>query len=222
MKQSWTKSGLCAAIPASRRIRRAAAIGSIGSLGFALAACSSTSATQASSATTPTSVSSTSAGSGHGSAKHRGSALVGVVTALQSSAVELKVHGKSETVLEVPATTYRQGKTTIVASALQPGERIRILLKTGATSPTAKTVIVLGTATSHTGTLSALSSTGFVLNSSSGKSTTVVTSSATIYLSGNTAASASALKNGETVHVFGKIGANGSIAASKVIVKATG
>lgn len=191
----------------------------VGSLGFVAAGCSSGTATPASSATTPTTTSSATAHAHHGAARHRGKAsLVGVITALPSSAVDLKVHGKAETVRLVPATTYRQGKTAIAASALKTGERVRVVLTPGAASPTAMTVAVLGTATAHSGTVSALSSTGFVLISPSGKATTVATSSATTYRSGTSAATASALKNGETVHVVGKPGSTGSLAATKVMI----
>ena len=206
--------------PTASRVRWMLALGS---LSVAAAACSSTTATQASNATTPTTTSSGTAHAHHAGTHHRGNgAILGVITALPPSAVDLKVHGKAETVLLVSATTYRQGKTTIAASALKTGERVRVVLTPGAASPTAKTVAVLAAAKAHSGTVSALNSTGFVLTSPSGKATTVVTSSATTYRSGTSAATASALKNGETVHVVGKPGSTGSIAATKVIIKATG
>ncbi len=190
----------------------------LGSLSVAAAACGSTTTTPASSATTPTT-----AHANHTGAHHRGKgAVLGVITALPSSAIDLKVHGKAETVLLAQATTYRQGKTTIAGSALKTGERVRVVLTPGAASPTAQTVVVLGAATAHSGAVSALSRTGFVLTSPSGKATTVVTSSATTYRDRTSGGSAPALQDGETVHVLGKTGPNGSIAATKVIIKATG
>lgn len=194
----------------------------LGSLSLAAAACGSSTTSPASIATTPT-TSPPTAQSKHSSAHHRGhGAVLGVITALPSSAIDLKVHGKAETVLLAQATTYRQGKTTIAASALKTGERVRVVLTPGAAFPTAETVVVLAAATAHSGTVSALSSTGFVLTSPSGTVTTVVTSSATTYRNGTSAATASALKTGETVYVVGKTGSTGSVAATKVIIKATG
>lgn len=195
----------------------------LGSLSVAAAACGSTVTPTASSATTPTTTRSGTAPAHHAGAHHRGNGvLLGVITALPSSAVDLKVHGKAETVLLAQATLYRQGKTTIAASALKTGERVRVVLTPGTASPTATTVVVLPAATTHSGTVSALSGTGFMLTSPSGKATPVATTSATTYRDGTSAAAASALQNGETVHVLGKTGSTGSIAATRVIIKATG
>lgn len=200
-------------------LRRMPALLALGSLGLLGAACGSTAPAATSATTAPTSPAGTANTHRTGARHRRGRATLGLITALPSSAVDLRVHGKVETILLGPATTYRQGKTTVPASALKTGERVRVVLSPSAASPTAETVVVLGTATPRSGTVSALSSTGFVLTSPSGKATTVDTSPATTYRSGTSAAAASALRDGETVRVVGKTGSSGSIAATKVIIK---
>lgn len=199
--------------------RRARLMLALGSLGVLAAACSSTS-TAVSSASTTTATTTT---GHHAGGRHRGhAATVGVITALPASALDLKVHATTETVQLVPATTYRQGKVKTSSAALKAGDKVRVVLTPGTSTPTAKTVVILPATTAYNGTLSALTPTGFVITSRAGKAHTVTTTSATTYHSGTTTATASALKDGQTVRVQGAPGSTGTLTASKVIIKATG
>ncbi|MHB1447112.1 MAG: DUF5666 domain-containing protein [Acidimicrobiales bacterium] len=71
--------------------------------------------------------------------------LVGTVTAVDSSGFSLRsAHGTLHSVTTSPATTYRQAKATVAASALHVGERVRVLGSSGpGGSMTAKTVDIL-------------------------------------------------------------------------------
>lgn len=187
----------------------------LGCLGLIAAACSSTSA-PTSSATPSTTTSPTGA---HG---HHGPSMVGVITALPASALDLEVHGKAETVVLLPATTYRQGKTKISETALKTGEQVRVALAQGTSPPTAKAVVVLPATTAYTGIISDLTSTSFVLTLPAGKAHVVTTTSGTTYRNGTATVTAAALKDGETAHVVGRSSSTGTLTATKVTIKATG
>lgn len=196
--------------------RRGARAAVLGSLGLLAAACSSTGSPtgEASSAT------SVPPHGHHDGRHHRG--IVGVITALPASAVDLRVHGKTESVRLMPATTYRQGKATISSGALKPGERVRVLLASGAATPTAARVVLLPATTTYAGTVGALTGTSFVITSKAGRTHQVTTTGATAYRSGNKSTTAKALSDGETVRVVGEPGNAGSLVASKVTIKPTG
>lgn len=196
--------------------RRGARAAVLGSLGLLAAACSSTgSSTGAASSAT-----SVPAHGHHAGRHHR--AIVGVVTALPASAVDLRVHGKAESVRLVPATTYRQGKATISSGALKPGERVRVLLASGAATPTAARVVLLPATTTYAGTVGALTGTSFVITSKAGKTHDVTTTGATSYRRGTTTTTVKALSDGDAVRVVGEPGPGGSLTASKVTIKKAG
>ncbi len=188
-----------------------------GALAFALlapllAACSSGSG--GSSATT------TSLPAHHVKAHRVGaSALVGMVTSLDATTMVVKAHGRSTTVALTASTTYRQGHRRLTASSLRPGARVRISLVPGASTPTAKAVVLLPIV--YAGTVSALGRTGFTLRSPSGSTRAITTTSSTTYRQGKASAVASALRVGEKLRVSGELGPGGSLTATRVVIEAS-
>ncbi len=147
------------------------------------------------------------------------SALVGMVTSLDATTMVVKAHGKSTTVALTPSTAYRQGHQHLTASSLRPGARVRISLVPGASTPTARAVVLLPLV--YAGTLAALSRTGFALRSPSGATRAITTTSSTTYRQGKSSAAASALEVGEKVRVSSETGPGGSLTATKVVIEAS-
>ena len=172
------------------------------------AACSSPAATSTSSSTAP---------AAHHAGHHRGAGVVGKVTTISASSLAVDVRGTTRTVTLTPATRYRQGHQDVAASALSPGERVRI--RTAANGNATVVAILPATAT---GTIIALDTHGFTLHTAHGTTLTVTATASATYRDGTHTVTASALKPGQKLHIQGQPGPNGSFTATKITVAASG
>ncbi len=174
-------------------------------LALVAAACSSH--------TTTSTPSSAPAAAHHGTSGHRSSGIVGTIATVSASSLVVDVHGTTRTLALTPTTTYRQGHQRVAASALAPGERVRV--RTTANT-TAKVVLLLPA--TATGTVTALEAQGFTLHTPKGATLTVTTTSSTTYRQGTHTVTAPALQPGDTVRIHGQPGPNTTFTATKVTI----
>lgn len=172
------------------------------------AACSSPAATSTPSPTAP---------APHHAGHHRAAGIVGKVTHISASSLAVDVRGSTHTVTLTPATRYRQGHQDVAASAVSPGERVRV--RTTANGNATVVAILPATAT---GTIIALDAHGFTLHTSHGTTLSVTVTSSATYRDGATTVTASALKPGQKLHIQGQPGPNGSFTATKITVTGSG
>ncbi len=144
-------------------------------------------------------------------------AVTGVVTSLGSSSLALRSRGETKAIVLEHSTKYTKGHASATESNLAIGERVRVRLVPGDHTATAAAVSIL--AASLSGTVSALTPSGFTLTTRSGVAHTITIVPTTSYRQGKTGASASSLQSGAKVRVSGTIGANGSMVASSVDVR---
>ncbi|MHB8339946.1 MAG: DUF5666 domain-containing protein [Mycobacteriales bacterium] len=155
-----------------------------GLLAVGLAACSSSSATPAANAKPK---------------GHRGSGVMGVVTAASVTALSLQERsGAIRSFSLTSATRVLHGGAAVGPSALGVGEQVRVSLAPGSTSRAARVVILRP---SVSGTVVSISATSLTIRTSSGALVTVATSSATVYRSGAATTSRSAVTQGARVRV---------------------
>lgn len=182
-----------------------AKVGAVAVLAVIAASCSTSSTAATSASTSPSSASS-----------HSASALTGVVKSYSSTAVELKSRGHLTSVALQASTSYRKGHRTASEADLQAGERVRVQLVAGDSSPTASVVTILPSALK--GTIASLSAGGFTITTSAGASDTVATTGSTKYHTGKTTVSVSSVHVGSKVRVSGTLGPSGSFTARSVDV----
>ncbi len=185
-----------------RRCRRLGAVLVIGALGVLASACSSASSTPPSSHPTKT----------HSA---RTDVVVGTVSTLSGSKLDLKVRGRAETIGLTSSTQYLRGNRHLTTSAIAPGTRVRVRLSP-TSPPAAETVLVLPSSIS--GTLVAQSSGGLTIRLAGGATRTVTTSPSTTYAEGKKTTTASALKVGEHLRV--RLAGASSSTARHVQIKA--
>lgn len=173
------------------------------------AACSSAAPTSAAPTVSPA--------AGAKAHAHHAGGRTGVVTGVTPTQLTITTKGSTSTYLITSSTTFQEAGAPVAASAVAPGDHVRIrLVKSAApaTAATAATVVVLPPTVS--GTVGTLSPSGFTVASRGGVTHSVVTSSATVFHSGKQTVSASVLHDGEHVRVTGSTLANGSTAATTV------
>ncbi len=185
------------------RIGRLAVIVAVAS---GVAACSSSSAPSAT-AKVPSSTSSPSS--------HK-KALSGAITALSTHGFTLTLKPSTLHITLTESTKYKDKGVVSSYSSLSNGDHVKVVLVKGASSPTAKEVVV--EPPEATGKVSAVSSTGFTMTSKSGTTDNVVISSSTVYSIAGKPAAASSLHVGERVRVIGPDTPTGSISASHVTI----
>jgi hypothetical protein len=149
----------------------------------------------------------------HHAAGHRGTGIVGTVTAVSTSSLGVDVRGVTHAVALTPTTSYRQGHQRVAAAALAPGERVHVRI---AANGTAKVVLLLPA--SVTGTVVAVQTQGFTLHTHKGATLTVTTTSSTTYRQGTHTVTAPALQPGDTVRIHGQPGPNTTFTATKVTI----
>ncbi|MDA8281860.1 MAG: DUF5666 domain-containing protein [Actinomycetota bacterium] len=191
--------------PAHRHLGAVLVIGTIGVLA---SACSSSSSTPPSAHSAKT----------HPAKTHpaRTDVVVGTVSTLSGSKLDLKVRGRAEAIGLTSSTLYLRGHHHLSASAIAPGTRVRVRLAPSS-PPTAETVLVL--LTSVSGTLVAQSPGQLTLRLAGGTTQTVTTSSSTTYTQGKKTTTASALKVGEHLRV--RLAGASSSTARHVQIKAS-
>lgn len=177
-------------------------VGAVALVAVIAASCS----TSSTASTTSSSTASTAAGH----------AFAGVVKSSSSSSVELESHGHLTTVALQSSTSYHKGHRAVSEADLQAGERVRVQLVSGDSSPTASTVTILPSVIK--GTVASLSAGGFTLTTPAGASDSVSTSGSTKYHTGKTSVSMSTIHVGSKVKVSGTLGPSGSITARSVDV----
>ena len=152
--------------------------------------------------------------SGKARAGHRAKEVTGVVQSVSASSLEVKSRKIVKTIALDTATRYSRGHTSVTAAALTKGERVRVRLVVGDAAPTAATIVIMFPKIS--GTVSALSASGFTLTSRGGVVHRITVSPSTSYKVRKAAASASSLHDGVKVTVSGTLRASGAMAAKTV------
>lgn len=191
-----------------RQLARLRVLPALAAVAVIAAACSSTAATSTPNSTVPVP---------HHGGHHRGAGIVGKVTTISASSLVVDVRGTTRTVALTPATRYRQGHQDVTASALSPGEHVRV--RTAANGNATVVTILPATVT---GTIIALDSHGFTLHTPHGTTLTVTATASATYRDGSTTVTASFLKPGQKLHMQGQPGPNGSFTATKITVTASG
>ena len=184
----------------TNRFRKRTAFFALVGVALLAAACSSSPAPSSTPATKP----------------HTPKAVTGVVTSLGSSSLVLSSRSGTKAITLEHSTTYTKSHASVTASNLSIGERVRVRLVPGDSTATAAAVSIL--ASSLSGTVSALTPSGFTLTTRSGVTHTITILPTTSYRQGKISASASSLQSGVKVRVSGTIGANGSMVATSVNV----
>ena len=183
----------------------AAKSGALLAVAVIAAACSSS---QPSSATATTSA------SHHAKRRH---AVAETVTAVSPSSITVRGSGGVlRSFVVTSATQFREGRTSGSESLVTVGERVRVRLLAGASQPTAKAVLVLPAEV--TGTVTAVSASGFTLTAVNGASESISTTSGTVYRQKKATVAASALHVGDSVRALGHSSANGSLTATVVSI----
>lgn len=196
----------------ARRLRRHLArlrvLPALAAVPVIAAACSSPAATSTPSPTAP---------APHHAGHHRGAGIVGKVTTISASSLTLDVRGTTRRITLTPPTRYRQGHRNVTASAIIPGERVRV--RTAANGNATVVAVLPATAT---GTIIALDAHGFTLHTSYGSTLTVTATASATYRDGAHTVTASALEPGQKLHIQGQLGPNGSFSATKITVATSG
>lgn len=147
---------------------------------------------------------------------HTSQAVTGVVTSLGSSSLAVRSRSGTKTITLEHSTKYTKSHDSVTESNLSIGERVRVRLVPGDSTATAAAVSILPSSLS--GTVSALTPSGFTLTTRSGVAYAITILPTTRYRQGKTSASASSLQSGAKVRVSGTIEVNASMAASSVNV----
>ena len=191
-----------------RQLARLRVLPALAAVAVIAAACSSTAATTAPNSTAP---------SPHHAGHHRRGGIVGKVTTISASSLVVDVRGTTRTVALTPATRYRQGHHEVTASALSPGEHVRVRITANGNA----TIVAILPAT-VIGTIIALDSHGFTLHTPHGTTLSVTATASATYRDGATTVTASFLKPGQKLHIQGQPGPNGSFTATRITVAASG
>ena len=182
----------------TRRFTHRTAILALAGVALLAAACSSIPAASSTAVTRP----------------HKPRALTGIVASLGPSSLVVRSRSGTKTITLRNSTKYAKRRARITESNLAVGERVRVRLVSGDSTATAAAVSILASGLS--GTVSALTPSGFTLTTRSGVAHAITILPTTIYRQGKTSASASSLQSGAKVRVSGRIEANGSMTASSV------
>ncbi len=201
----WSTGGRCSSGHGSRMSHMSKLI-AIAAIAIGTAACSSSPAPSAT-AKVPSSTSST---------PSQKKALSGVVTALSAHGFTLTLKSSTLNITLTGSTKYKDNGVATSFSSLANGDHVKVVLVKGASSSTAKEVVV--EPPEAAGKISAVSPTGFTMTTKSGKTDNVVTSSSTVYSAAGKPAAASSLHVGERVRVIGPATSTGAISASHVTI----
>lgn len=204
----------------TRRSRTGTRLGALAGVVMLAAACSSTPSASPAAGTVPAHgtvpAPGKTAAPGKARARHGTKAVTGVVQSVSASSLEVKSRRIAKTIALDAATRYSRGHTNVSAAAITKGERVRVRLVAGDTVPTAATIVIMFPKIS--GTVSALSASGFTLTSRGGVVHSITVSPSTSYKVRRAAASAASLHDGVKVTVSGTLRTSGAMAANTVDV----